>query len=184
MAALKKKSKNEKIEEIKKIEESAKIYDTVVFVENTDIQNTCFQNLRSLIDGRVFIVKKALFQRTFLNVNFKENYFVIFTNSSELDKIKNFEYNGFLAEGDITPKTIIMKAGVIKNKKLEDLLTPVERKGSNVTLLEDYVVCEEGDKVNKKQAEILVIRGDRICKRKMNILDIKSSSDLVKSKSD
>lgn len=181
MVALTKKSKKEKLEDLKKMEEAIEKYDTVVFVENTDIQNTCFQNLRALIDGKVFIVKKALFQRAFLNVNFKENYFVIFTNSKELEKINSFEYKGFLKSADISPKTIIMKAGVIKSKKLEELVCPVERKGANTILLEDYVVCEEGDTIDENQANILCIRGDRISNRKLNIIKVDLSKNIVKA---
>lgn len=181
MAKPTKKSKAEKISEVQKIGDYLSKYDTVVFVENTDIQSTCLQALRSTIDGKVVVVKKTMFQRAYSGVNFEQNYFLVLTSQSELENLRAFRHNAFLEAGDICPETVVIRAGTIGNAKLADYVKPVERKGATTLLLQDFVVCESGNALQEAQAKILRIRGDRLGSRALNILDIKDSRDMVRS---
>lgn len=176
-----KKSKAEKIGGVQKIADCLYKYGTVAFVENADIQNTCLQALRSAIGGKVVVVKKAIFQRAYPSVNFEQNYFLVLTAQSELEKLKAFKHNTFLEAGDICPETVVVRAGVIRNAKLADYVKPIERKGANTLLLQDFVICESGDVLQESQAKILKIMGNRLGSRTLNILGIKDSRDLVTS---
>lgn len=182
MAKPSKKSKRERIADVQKIGDHLGRYDTVVFVENTDIQNTCLQSLRSAIDGMVVVVKKTLFQREYPSVNFEQNYFVVLTTQSELEKLKAFRCSTFLKDGDVSPETVVIKAGVVRNAKLADYVKPVERNGAVTSLLQDFVVCEKGDTLQKTQAKILQIKGERLGLRTLSILGIRDSKELIRNK--
>lgn len=181
MAKLVKKTKEAKVNDIKKCEQYLEKYDTVVFIENNDIQNTCLQSLRSLISGKIMVLKKTLFQRMFLNVSFSQQYFVVFVDKSEVEKLKTFEYKSYIEPGEVATETVIIKSDVVRNKKLIDYLKPLESQGANTLLTEDFVVCEKGDEVDSKQASILKILGNRIVSRPLNILEIRLSKDMVKN---
>lgn len=176
------KSKAERIADVQKIKDHLAGHDTVVFVENTDIRNMCLQSLRSSIAGKVMVVKKTLFQREYPSVNFEQNYFLVLTSQSELEKLKAFKHSAFLEAGDISPETVVIKAGTVRNPKLANYVEPIERNGAVTSLLQDFVVCEKGDALEEAQARILKMKGDRLGLRSLSILGICDAKDLIRNK--
>lgn len=182
MAKLAKKTKQQKTDDLERCNEYLSKYDTVIFIENNSMLNTCFKALRELlVSGKIMVVKKSLFQRMFSEINFQQDYFLAFVNEEEINKIKEFQYKAFMEAGDIAPETHIIKSGKINPPKLIDYLSPIENEGANSILLEDFTVCEKDDKISAKQAEILKILGKRLIFKPLNVLDIKKSKDMIKT---
>lgn len=179
MAKLVKKSKEEKVNELQKIKDYLTKYSTLVIVENKDIQNKCLQKLRSMLDGKVVFAKKSLLQREYPQLNFEKNFFMVFINDEEVEKLKGFEYATFLAPGDISPVDITIPTGIIRNKKLIGLLTPVGSQGAHTLLLEDFKVVSEGEAAENKACEILNIQGQRLAYAKLNFLEVMETKKLL-----
>lgn len=171
MGKISKKEKTVKLDELEKMKEYVKQYDTVVIVENNDIQNVCLQTLRSSIEGKVVFAKKSILQRYFPALCSDKNFFLIFTNSSEVDKIRSFNFVSFLEAGDSVSENIVISAGLIKNPKLHPFLKPLEHKGANVYLTQDFIVASAGEPLDEKAAKILRIRGERLIQKPITILD-------------
>lgn len=178
MAKLSKKSKEDKHGKLEKTQEYLKNYNTLAIVENSDIQNQCLQKLRGWLNGKVVFVKKSLLQRKYPELAYKENFFLVFTNEEELEKLAAFEYEGFLNAGDASSANIVISAGLVRNRKLLPFLQPIENKGANSYLLEDYQVISEGQIATNETAEILKIRGYRLAKRRLSILSTFRSNAL------
>lgn len=178
MAELIKKSKEKKLENLKKIEEYIKKYSIVIIAENNDIKNDCLKRLRSCLNGKVVFAKKSLLQRHYPSLNYDKNFFLIFTDDSELEKLNFFEYSSFLESGELSPINYIIPAGEIKNTKLASLLKPIEKKGSNTKLLKNFTVVLSGNPANSKAVEILKINDCRLINRKLTILDKLESKEL------
>lgn len=172
MSKIQKKDKTAKLEEFERIKKYLEQYDTVVVVKNTELQNFYLQTLRSSIDGKVVFAKKSLLQRYFPSLFYDQNFFLIFTNISEIEKIKSFNYMGFLEEGDKAPENIIISAGLIKNQKLHKYLKNIEHKGANTYLLEDFIISKEGEVIGENASNILKVKGERLAEKPIVIIDI------------
>lgn len=179
MAKANKKSKEQKNNEIEKIKEYLKTYNTVLVIKNSSIQNICLQSLRSIVDGKVVFVKKTLLSKSYPRLNYEEDIFLVFTNDDQIDKIKEFEYKSFLEVGEKSPAEVAIPSGIIHNKRLAQLVKPVETKGANTHLLADFTVVLENEEVNEKSCEILKIKGLRLANKKLEILDTIESKDLL-----
>lgn len=181
MAKLSKKSKAEKISEIDKIKEYIEKYDTVAILQNEDVQNTCLQELRSSIQGKIVFGKKSLLQRVFPRVSYEENFFMVFTNATEIEKLQSAEYMSYLRVGEVAPVDVVIPSGVVRNKKLIGIVKPVENQGANTILLEDFTVVSKGEEIDAKSCEILKIRGERLIPRKFKIIDSFASKELLEA---
>lgn len=178
MSKIQKKDKTARGDECSKIKNYLEQFDTVVVVKNTEIQNVCLQTLRSSINGKVVFVKKSLLQKKFPTLCYEQNFFLIFTNISEIEKIKSFNYVGFLEEGDVVSEDITIPAGLIKNDKLHKYLKPLEQKGANTYLLKDFTVVKAGETIDEKASTILKIKGDRLAHKPIVIIDIIESKSI------
>lgn len=172
MPKIGKKEKTVKLGEIEKITEYLEKYDTVAVVENTEIQTACIQALRTSLDGKVVFTKKSNLQRTYPSLCYDQSFFLVFINSSEIEKIKTFNFVSFLEAGDMVSEDVIIPAGLIKNTKLHQFLKPLENKGANTYLKADFTVARAGEPLDEKAAKILKIQGERLIQKPINILDI------------
>lgn len=171
-----KKSKEQKRSDIDKVKEYKDKYESIYFIENTDIPSNDIQNLRKAVDGKIIFVKKSIFQKIFPSCNFSENYFLIFTNDKQ--PIEEFKYVDYAVKGNIAPQDVIVNKGVVKKEKLLPYLKNTVIEGSNRVLVEDFMVCKENDVLNEDQAAILKILGYKFGSSKLNILDGRSTSEI------
>lgn len=181
MAELVKKSKEEKLESIRKIQEYLGKYNTVVVVENTDIRNQCLQKLRLLLNGKVLFAKKSLLQKSYPQLSFGKSFFLVFVDDAELEKVSSFKYSAFMKVGEAAPADLIIPAGVVKNAKLASMLRPIEKKGSTFHLLEDFKVLSKGQLADERAVEILKARDIRATERSLAIIEQFGSDELTKS---
>ncbi|ELA42251.1 uncharacterized protein VICG_00650 [Vittaforma corneae ATCC 50505] len=184
MAELSKKSKEEKIEGVRKIQAYLSKYSTVVVVENTDIKTQCIQRLRSLLRGKVIFAKKSLLQKNYPQLSFEKSFFLIFIDGSELEKVISFKCNTFIKAGEVSPVDFVISAGIVKNPKLASILMPIEKRGSMFHLLEDYKVLSEGQPADEKATEILKAKDIRPMERNLTILGQFESKELAKNEQD
>ncbi len=178
MPKITKKEKTVKLGEIEKITEYLKTFDTIAVVENIDFQNTCIQSLRTSIEGKIIFSKKSLLQRYYPSLCFDKNYFLIFTNGSEIEKIKSFNFLTFLEAGDLVSEDIVIPAGLIKNQKLHTYLKPLDIKGANTYLTADFKVVEAGNEIDEKAATILKIKGERLVHKPIKIIEILETKNI------
>jgi len=178
MAELKKKSKDDKIAAVNKIPEYLEKYNTVVLALHSSIQNKCLQRLRSSLDATVVFAKKSLLQRKFPALCHDEDFFLIFTNDTELDKLQAFEFNDFIRVGEASPIDHVIPAGPIRNERQAALLQPIEKTGALSVLKEDYTVIQKGQVADEKAVELERLFCMRAMPRRLTILSSIESKSL------
>ena len=178
MKVVTKKSKTRRMSEMGRVEENKAAFSTVYFVENIDIPSTDIQALRKLLRGKVLFVKKTMFQKMYPSCDYPNNYFLVFGEEGDKKIIEDFEYPDYGKAGDKAVRPVSIKAGVVREKKLHGLLKNLATEGSNKILQESLDVCKEGDVLDSEQAQILRIRGERVVRSHMAIIDIKPAKEI------
>ena len=178
MKIVSKNAKDKKMSDLEKVKEYKEKYTNVYFIENTDISNVSIQSLREAIDGKVLFIKKAIFQKIYPECTHSENYFLVFGTEDIKESLENFEFASFPKIGEVVEESVLIKAGLIRNEDLIPYLNNLIIEGNNYTLTQDFQVCNGGDALNEKQASILKILGYRIGKSKLNIIDIKQTTEM------
>jgi len=111
---------------------------------------------------------------------------LLFTSQNE-DKVLEFfekhEENDFLRTGGIAEDTVILDQGPLTQfshaiePQLRALGMPTELKKGVVTLMQEYTVCKEGDRLTSEQARILKLLGHQQAKFKLNMIALWSRQE-------
>ena len=111
---------------------------------------------------------------------------LLFTSQNE-DKVVEFfdehAENDFLRTGGIAEDTVVLDAGPLTQfshaiePQLRQLGMPTELKKGVVTLMQDYTVCKEGDRLTSEQARILKLLGHQQAKFKLNMIALWSRQE-------
>eukprot|EP00093_Oithona_nana_P000876 00876.XXX_1008_63_1 [CDS] Oithona nana genome sequencing. len=111
---------------------------------------------------------------------------LLFTSQNE-DKVLEFfdehSENDFLRTGGIAEDTVILEQGPLTQfshaiePQLRALGMPTELKKGVVTLLQEYTVCKEGDRLTSEQARILKLLGHQQAKFKLNMIALWSRQE-------
>lgn len=178
-----KKSKEKKLSDVEKFEDKLNQYPIVVALENTDLKNNLLKTIRNEIENTTTLfVKKSFFLKKYHIKELEEtNFVLVFTDAQGLEKLKEYKYEDFLEEGDVSPKEVTIKKGIIKDKTLAEFL-PTLTKDNLEYLEEDYKVVSEGEEVGEKQCEILRILKNKLKERPIRIISIFESFKLQQNK--
>lgn len=170
-----KKLKEKKLSDLEKAAEYAEKYPIIHVVQNSDMPNEAIQAIRKEIEGRVLFVKKSLFQRKYPAFNFEENYFLVFAAENVSDRLMAVAYPDFAREGETVSERVAIPAGVLRNKRVADLLEDAVPQGSNFVVANERVVCESGDCVTEEQAGLLRALGKRLGRSYVRVIAVRDS---------
>ncbi|KAF9763489.1 Ribosome assembly factor mrt4 [Nosema granulosis] len=174
-----KKTKAKKLNDLEKFEEMLKQHPCAVAVENTDLKNNLLKSIRQEIENTSTLhVKKNFLIKKYKTEELEDKNFVfVFTDQKGIEKLKEYKYEAFLEEGDISPEEVVVKKGIIKDKALAEQL-PTLTKDNLEYLEEDYKVVSAGEKVEKKQCEILKLLKKKLKEEPIKIISIFESEKL------
>lgn len=177
MKVIAKKLKEKKLNEIDRVKEIAASCPLVHVVVNSDIPSQSIQHIRNTVKGRVVFVKKALFQREYPAFRFDENYFLVLAAENIQKSLEEATFPDYIEAGGVATQRIAVPEGVVENRRLAGLLDGAVIRGTNAVLPKEFVVCSEGDVVNKKQARILRVLGKRLGVGHLKVLAVKELAD-------
>lgn len=180
---IEKKSKDQKLLNLDKIPNYISKHPYMCLVENTDINSTLLRKMRSELEDLeiIFVKKNFLIKKYSLNgiKDIKNNFFLVFTDSKGIEKLKSYKYEAYLDTGDVSNKEVVVEKGQIKNKLLGDLLPTITEK--NIVFLEDdYLVCKVGDVVDEKICGILKCLRHKLKEEPKKIIKIYETKDITK----
>ncbi|KAI5149350.1 hypothetical protein ENBRE01_0855, partial [Enteropsectra breve] len=161
-----------------KIEEYSQKYNTLFIIQNAAVPNKSLQELRAAINGKVIFVKKSILMRKYSKINMDGECFLIFADEEDEAKIKDFRYPCYASENDVSASSVVIPVGRIQNTKLLEFLDNVEEKGTNHFLTKEFLVCDENQKLDAKQAQILQAMGIRFGTAALKIAEIVSCKEL------
>jgi ribosomal protein L10 len=181
MGAVQKKSKEQKMKDVERMEEYCRRFPLVAVVENPDLQNKVLKEMReNLSDSRILFVKKTTARALYrLPETPKGAFFFVFGTSESIGRLKAYEYADFISVGEKAPCKAILEPQAIKDKRLAELL-PVVEKDHKKHLVEEYVVCEKDDVVHEQQVEILRRTEHRLAWRKLAIFNLNETGIIAR----
>ncbi|MFH4983879.1 hypothetical protein AB6A40_010588 [Gnathostoma spinigerum] len=111
---------------------------------------------------------------------------LMFTNADReavVDFFKTYEEHDFARSGQIASVSVDLSQGALPNfsftlePQMRRLGLPTKLEKGVVTLLSDYRICKEGDKLNAEQAKLLKLLGYKISVFKINLIGQWTKSD-------
>lgn len=182
MKVVSKKLKEKRRSDVDRVKEYLEMYSHVHTIQNNSLPNTVIQTIRSGVDGKLLFVKRSMLQKQYPGLRFDGSCFLLFSNENLTEKLGEFMYPDFLKAGEHIDQRIAIPAGILRNEKLVPMLDEAVPQGANSVLVNEYVVCEEGDVLTEKQAKILQILGNKFAQSNLHILSIQDSASLAASK--
>lgn len=175
MKTVSKKLKQKKRSDTDRATECAGQYPIIHVVQNTDMPNQVIQMIRKDVKCRILFIKKSMFQRQYPAFNFEGSYFLVFATENISDRLESITCPDFLKEGETISEKILIPAGVVRNKKVVDLLENTIPQGSNFIIENEYVVCDQGDCATEKQAKILQALNKRLGQSNIKVISVRDS---------